>query len=78
LRDLLLEEVTRWRAALRRTVLQCMEAGHLQPDTDPEQLGSAMYALVMGQVHDTRFLRDPKAADRAQSTWARLLSTYQR
>ena len=78
LRDLLLEEVTRWRAALRRTVLQCMEAGHLQPDTDPEQLVSEMYALVMGQVHDTRFLRDPKAADRAQSTWARLLSTYQR
>ena len=37
-----------------------------------------MYALVMGQVHDTRFLRDPKAADRAQATWARLLSTYQR
>ena len=78
LRDLLLEEVTRWRAALRRTVLQCVEAGHLQADTDAEQLVSEIYALVMGQVHDTRFLRDPKAADRAQSTWARLLSTYQR
>jgi hypothetical protein len=27
--------VTRWRAALRRTVLQAVEAGHLQADTDP-------------------------------------------
>ena len=77
LRDLLLDEVTRWRAALRRTVLQAMEAGHLKPDTDPEQLVSEVCALIMGMVHDARFLRDPKAADRAQATWARLLATYQ-
>ena len=78
LRDLLFDEVTRWRAALRRTVLQAMEAGHLQADTDAEQLVSEICALVMGLVHDTRFLRDPRAPDRAQSTWNRLLSTYQR
>ena len=76
LRDVLLEEVTRWRAALRRTVLQAMEAGHLQAGTEPEQLVSEVCALVMGMVHDSRFLRDPKAADRAQATWDRLLSTY--
>jgi AcrR family transcriptional regulator len=78
LRDLLYSEVTRWRAALRRTVLQAMEAGHLQAETDPEQLVSEISALVMGLVHDTRFLRDARAADRAQATWVRLLSTYQR
>ena len=78
LRDLLFDEVTRWRAALRRTVLQAVEAGHLQPDTDAEQLVSEISALVMGLVHDARFLRDTRAADRAQATWARLLSTYQR
>jgi AcrR family transcriptional regulator len=76
LRDLLLDEVTRWRAALRRTVLQAMEAGHLKADTDPEQLVSEVSALIMGMVHDARFLRDPKAADRAQATWNRLLATY--
>ena len=78
LRDVLLEEVTRWRAALRRTVLQAMEAGHVQADTDPEQLVSEICGLVMGLVHDTRFLRDARAPDRARATWARLLSTYQR
>src|SRR6185436_19887748 len=40
LRDMLLGEVTRWRAALRRTVLQAIEAGHLKPDTEAEQLVS--------------------------------------
>jgi hypothetical protein len=78
LRDLLIGEVTRWRAALRRTVLQAVEAGHLQADTEPEQVVSELCALVMGLVHDARFLRDPRAADRAQATWTRLLSTYQR
>jgi AcrR family transcriptional regulator len=77
LRDHLLGEVTRWRAALRRTVLLAVEAGHLKADTDPEQVVAALYSLVMGLLHDTRFLRDTRAADRAQQTWERLLKTYQ-
>jgi AcrR family transcriptional regulator len=76
LRDHLLGEVTRWRAALRRTVLQAMEAGHLKPDTDPEQLVGEIYSLAMGLLHDVRFLRDPRAPERAQATWVRLLTTY--
>jgi AcrR family transcriptional regulator len=77
LRDQLLDEVTRWRVALRRTVLQAVEAGHLQPDTDAEQLVAEICALVMGLVHDSRFLRDPRAAERTQRAWERLLKTYQ-
>jgi AcrR family transcriptional regulator len=76
LRDLLHGEVTRWRAALRRTVLQAIESGELKPDTDPEQLVAEIHSLALGLVHDTRFLRDLKAADRAQATWARLLKSY--
>jgi AcrR family transcriptional regulator len=71
LRDVLLgNEVTRWRAALRRTVLQAMEAGHLAPDTDADQLVGEISNLAMGLLHDTRFLRDPRAADRTQASWA--------
>ena len=77
LREHLLGEVTRWRAALRRTVLQAVECGHLKPDTDAEQLVAEMSGLIMGLLHDARFLRDTRAADRAQLTWARLLTTYQ-
>lgn len=78
LRDLLLGEVTRWRGALRRTVLQAIEAGHLKPDTDPEQLVSEINALILGLLHDARFLRDSRAAERAQASWQRLLQTYRK
>ncbi len=77
LRDHLLGEVTRWRAALRRTVLQAVEAGHLAPDTDADQLVGELSALIMGMLHDTRFLRDPRAADRTQASWDRLVKSYQ-
>jgi AcrR family transcriptional regulator len=78
LRDLLHGEVTRWRSALRRAVLQAIEAGHLKADTDPEQVVSEMYGLALGLIHDTRFLRDARAAERAQATWRRILNTYKK
>jgi AcrR family transcriptional regulator len=76
LRDVLLNEVTRWRASLRRTVLQAVEAGHLKPDTDADQLVSEINSLAIGLVHDARFLRDSRAAERAQKSWQRLISSY--
>lgn len=78
LRDFLLGEVTRWRAALRRTVQQAVDEGQLKPDTEPEQLAGEIYSLAMGLLHDIRFLRDPRAAERARRTWERLVKTYQR
>lgn len=77
LRDLLFQEISRWRAALRRTVLQAIEAGHLKPDTVPEQLVGEIYGISIGLLHDARFLRDPTAAERATATWQRLLQSYQ-
>jgi AcrR family transcriptional regulator len=76
LRDFLLQEVTRWRAALRRTVLQSIEAGHLRADTVPEQLVGEIYGLAIGLLHDTRFLRDPSAPARAAASWQRLRASY--
>lgn len=76
LRDLLLQEVTRWRAALRRSVIQAMDAGHLRPDTDPGQLVAELNGMAMALLHDARFLRDPHAAQHAQATWQRMLTSY--
>jgi len=76
LRDMLLEEITRWRAALRRTVTLAIETGELRADTEPAQLVSEISGIMMNQLHDARFLRDPQAADRATQTWQRLLSSY--
>ncbi|MES2244399.1 MAG: TetR/AcrR family transcriptional regulator [Pseudomonadota bacterium] len=76
LRDHLHGEITRWRAALRRTIVQAVESGDLRSDTDPEQLVAEIYALMLGLIHDTRFLRDPRAAERAQASWQRLARSY--
>lgn len=77
LRELLHSEVTGWRAALRRTVLQAVEAGHLRQDTPPDQLVGEIYAMIMGLLHDARFLRDPQAVRRTEASWARLVKSYQ-
>ncbi|MES2149380.1 MAG: TetR/AcrR family transcriptional regulator [Pseudomonadota bacterium] len=76
MRDQLQATVLRWRAILRRTIVQALEAGHLRPDTDPEQLVFEIYSLMVGVLHDTRFLRDPKAFERVRAAYERLTSTY--
>ena len=75
LRDALLDGVMRWRAALKRTVIQAIDEGHLQPDTNAEQLVFEMDALLTGAMRDARFLRDPKATEHAWATWQRLVSS---
>ncbi|WP_107979634.1 TetR/AcrR family transcriptional regulator [Pseudoduganella sp. UC29_71] len=76
LRDRLQQGVERWRASLRKTVLQAMELGHLRPDTDAEQLVFEIYCLIVGLLHDTRFMRDPAAPGRMMLAFGRLISTY--
>jgi len=78
LRDQLLKGVLGWRAALRRVVTQAMEQGDLDETTDPDQLVAEIYALMVGMLHDARFLRDTRAADRAHSSYERLINRYTR
>ena len=72
-RDRLVDGVLRWRSALKRTVIQAIDAGHLVPDTDAEQLVFEMDALFTGLMRDARFLKDQRAPDRAWAAWQRLL-----
>lgn len=76
LRDMLYAEVTRWRSALRRTVIQAVEAGHLQADLDADQFVGEISNLALGMIHDARFLRDTTSAERARASWARLRRSY--
>ncbi len=76
LRERLRDGVERMRAALRRTILQAMEEGHLRSDTDPAQLIFEIYSIIVGAMHDTRFLRDTRAEARMRNAYARLISTY--
>lgn len=72
-RDRLVDGVRRWRTALKRTVIQAIDAGHLKPDTDAEQVVFEMDALFTGLMRDARFLDDGKAPDRAWTAWQRLI-----
>ena len=76
LRDLLHGEVKRWRGVLRRTVAQSVEAAHFGPDTDADQLAGEISALILGLMHDSRFLRDTRAPERARASWQRLRGSY--
>ena len=58
-------------------MLQAIDAGHLKAGTDAEQLVGEIYALMLGLIHDVRFLREPRATERVQATWQRLLASYQ-
>lgn len=73
LRDLLLKGVVGWRSALRRTIVQAIEQGHLAAETRPEELTADIYGLMVGLMHDARFLRDPRAPDSAHARYARLI-----
>ena len=77
LREKLLEGVQGWRTALKRTVIQAIDAGHLRPDIDADQLVFEMDGLFIALMRDARFLRDPRAADRAWVAYERLVRSLQ-
>ncbi|MDR7332753.1 helix-turn-helix domain-containing protein [Roseateles asaccharophilus] len=74
-RDQLIDGVMRLRAALRRTVLQAIEAGHLRADLDIEQFVFELDALSAGLLRDARFLHDPRMHERGLKAWERLLAS---
>ncbi|MGL4231748.1 MAG: TetR/AcrR family transcriptional regulator [Casimicrobium sp.] len=76
LREALLKGVIAWRAALRRAILQAVNEGHLPISTPVENLVSDIYSLMIGVVHDARFLRDHTAPDRAHASYQRLIRSY--
>jgi AcrR family transcriptional regulator len=75
LRDALLDGVMRWRATLKRSVIQCIDSGDFRADTDADQLVFELDGLFIALMRDARFLRDPKAADRAWVAYERLVAS---
>jgi len=76
LRELLLAGVSRWRQALRRSVLQAQEASHLRADADLEQLMFELDGLFTALMREARFLRNPEAESRGWASYQRLIQHY--
>ncbi|MBX3606770.1 MAG: TetR/AcrR family transcriptional regulator [Piscinibacter sp.] len=73
LRDLVMDGIQRWRSALKRTVIQAIDAGHLRADTDAEQLVFELDGLFIALMREARFMRDARAGDRTWSAYDRLI-----
>ncbi|MBQ0935336.1 TetR/AcrR family transcriptional regulator [Ideonella paludis] len=75
-RDALASMVKAWQSALAKAILQAIDTGDLQPDTDPEQLLFELHGLILALHHDARFLRNPGAVERARRAFARTIRDY--
>ena len=75
-RDALASMVLAWHSALARAIRLAVDAGHLRPDTDADQMLFELHGLILALHHDARFLRTPGALDRARAGVERVLSHY--
>lgn len=76
-RELLMDGIRRWRAALKRTVIQAIDAGHLAPDTDAEQLVFELDGLFIALMREARFMRESRAGERTWAAYQRLIRSLQ-
>jgi AcrR family transcriptional regulator len=74
--DRLRQGVLSARAGLRRAIVQAVDAAHLRPDTNVDQLVFETYSFIIGAMHDRRFLNDQDSEEHIRSAYARIISTY--
>ena len=60
-RDALVAMIQTWHDAVRRAIAQAIEAGHLKPDTDPQQLMFQIHGYILALHHDARLLKLPNS-----------------
>jgi AcrR family transcriptional regulator len=62
-----------WRKGLAQAVRLAVEAGHLQADTDPDQMAFEIFALSAGAHHDVRLFGGKEPGRRIQKAILSLL-----
>jgi AcrR family transcriptional regulator len=75
-RELLAAGQRELRGAIAKAVRSAIDEGHLQPRTDPWQLGFELFGIVLATHHDHRLLDDARSAARAQDAFERLIRTH--
>ena len=60
-RDALVAMIQTWHDAVRRAIVQAIEAGHLKADTDPQQLMFQIHGYILALHHDARLLKLPNS-----------------
>ena len=75
-RDALVESVSTWHAAMRRTIVQSRECGDLRADTDANQLLFEIHGLILALHYEARFLRSEGSIERAKAGFSNILARY--
>ena len=75
-RDAVVAGMAQWRKQLVRAIRQAIEAGQLDPQTDADQLGFEIFALILGIHLDLRLFHDRGALARAMAGLERLLAAH--
>ncbi len=73
-RDFLQQQQCVWRQTLQKAIDLAIAAGELPVDTDVEQVGFELFALVLASHHDHRLLGERGALDRAFRGFERLVA----
>lgn len=76
LRDWVVEQQKRWRAALAQAVQLAVDNGELGADTDTEQLAFEIYGLALIVHHDAGLFGFDSARERGRRAFDRLVRSY--
>ncbi len=72
-RELLVRLQRDWLDVIATTVRAACSMGEFRRDVDPEQFAYEVYGIMLVCHHATRLLRDPKATERAEKAFTRLV-----
>lgn len=72
-RDALVHSVQTWLAALHRAVQQAQTQGHLAAQADADQIAFEIHGLILALHYEARFLKNPRALERARAGFDNLL-----
>ena len=75
-RDALVESVSTWHAAMRRTIVQSKDCGDLRADVDENQLLFEIHGLILALHYEARFLHSEGSLQRAQAGFNNILARY--
>ena len=75
-RDALVESVSTWHAAMRRTIEQSQECGDLRADADASQLLFEIHGLILALHYEARFLHSEGSIERAHAGFNNILARY--
>ena len=76
-RDALASSVKTWLSAMNRAVVLAKKEGHLQPDTDEQQLTFEIHGLILALHYEARFLKTPGSVERALAGFERIVREHQ-